>query len=104
MRDLESLAPLFDTKGILITLLSDIIRILRRRSEELVLVVRFLAVANRVDRVLRTMKLHLDAVWPGLGGPEANEAEGSDVTRVLANTILLIYIDPVLRRGSVVHA
>ena len=101
---MESLAPLFDAKGILITLLSDIIRILRRRSEELVLVVRFLAVANRVDRVLGTMELHLDAVWAGLGGPEANEPEASDVTRVLANTILLIYIDPVLRRGSVVHA
>ena len=72
MGDLERLAALFNTKWILITLLSKIICVLRGRREELVLIVHFLAVADRVDRVLRAMELHLDAVWAGLGGPETN--------------------------------
>lgn len=104
MGDLERLASLFYAKGILVTLLSKIVRVLRGRSEELVLVVHFLAVANRVDRVLRAMELHLDAVWAGLGGPETNKAEASDITRILSNAVLLVYIDPVLCGGAVVHA
>lgn len=101
---MEGLAPLLDAEWVLVALLAEVVRVLRGRSEELVLVVDFLAVANRVDRVLWAMKLHLDAVWAGLGGAETDEAEASNVARILSNTVLLINIDPVLHGSSIADA
>lgn len=97
------MAALLDAGRVLVALLSDVVRVLRGRREELVLVVRFLAVADGVDRVLGTMELHLDPVMAGLGGPEAPEPEPSDVTRVLADAVLLVYGDSVLCRSTIVH-
>lgn len=65
--DLECLAALLYAERVLVALLSEVVGVLGRRSEELVLIVHLLAGADRVDRVLRAMELHLDAVWAGLG-------------------------------------
>lgn len=65
--DLECLPALLYPKRVLVALLSEIVGVLGGRREELVLIVHLLASADRVDRVLRAVKLHLDAVRAGLG-------------------------------------
>ena len=104
LRYLESLATLFDAQWVLLALFAEIIRILRRRCEKLMLQIRLFAFPNRINWVLWPVELHLLAIWARLGWPEANEAEAADLAGVLSDAVLFVYVDSVFGGSVLVDA